>query len=89
MEAEMKKDDVLLLFREKAATLGTIPATQDDIIVKLAELLANSQGYLSKDDFDDLVHIGAVMYQRGLSNFRAGTEVAATMRQSVQERKKK
>ena len=82
----MTQDEVIELFRAEAATLGTLPHTQRDIIHQLATLLAESKGRLSKDNFETLVHIGAVMYQEGLGKYRAGVEVAATMKKSVENR---
>lgn len=84
----MTQEDVVELFREKAATLGQVQATQSDIILRLAQLLADSRGRLSKENFEELVHIGAVMYQEGLGQFRARSEVTATMKKSAQGRKR-
>jgi hypothetical protein len=85
---EMTQDDVLKLFREQAAALGEVQATQTDIILKLAQLLADSRGRLSQENFKELVHIGAVMYQEGLEQFRARREVTAIMNKSSDDRKK-
>lgn len=83
----MTQDDVLELFREQAATLGEVKSTQSDIVLRLAQLMADSTGHLSKENFDELVRIGAVMYQEGLGQFTARSEVAALMKKSVQDRK--
>jgi hypothetical protein len=88
MEIEMTQDDVLELFREQATILGQVQASQSDIILRLAQLLADSKGRLSKENFEELVQIGAVMYQEGLGQFRARAEVATTMKKSAQGRKK-
>lgn len=80
---KMTRDDVLELFRKQAATLGEVKSSQSDIILKLADLLAESKGRLSKENFEELLHIGAVMYQEGLGQFRARTELAATMKKST------
>jgi hypothetical protein len=82
METEMTQDDVLGLFRQQAATLGEVQSTQTDIIMRLAQLLADSNGRLSKDNFEELVYIGAVMYQESAAKFRARSEVAAIMQKS-------
>lgn len=81
----MTQDDVLGLFRQQAATLGEVQSTQTDIIMRLAQLLADSRGRLSKENFEELVHIGAVMYQESAAQFRARTEVAAIMNKSDQQ----
>jgi hypothetical protein len=84
----MEQKDVLELFREQAATFGQLQSSQSDIILRLAQLLADSKGRLPKEIFEELVHIGAVMYQEGLGQYRARTEVAETMKKSSQARKK-
>jgi hypothetical protein len=83
----MTQDDVLELFRERAAALGEVQSTQTDIIMRLATLLADSRGRLSKESFEELVHIGAVLYQEGSERYRARAEVAETMRESALDRK--
>lgn len=85
----MTQDEILELFREQAATLGEVQATQTDIILRLATLLADSKGRLSKENFEELVHIGAVMYQESRGLYRARAEVAETMRQSALDRKRR
>lgn len=83
----MTQEDVVELFRQQAATLGEVQSSQTEIILRLAQLLADSRGRLSKENFEELVHIGAVMYQQGLGQYRARAEVAATMIKSAHERK--
>ena len=78
----MTQDDVIELFRQQAAILGEVKSSQHDIIMSLAKLLAESRGRLSKENFEALVRIGAVMYQEGLAQYRARSEVAATMEAS-------
>lgn len=79
----MNQQDVLELFRKEARSLGAVQESQNEIINRLAQLLADSKGRLSKENFDALVHIGAVMYQEGLGKYRAKSEVAATMKESL------
>lgn len=83
----MEQHDVLQLFREKAAALGEVKPMQTDIILRLATLLADSRGRLSKENFDELVQIGATMYQEGLGRYRASSELSETMKQSNRDRK--
>jgi len=82
----MTQHDVLELFRMQASSLGAVEASQSDIILRLAQLIANVREYLPEEDFEELIHIGAVLYQEGLGQYRARTEVAATMKQSAQGR---
>jgi hypothetical protein len=84
----MRQQDVLELFRNEAESLGNVENSQSEIINKLAQLLADCGGQLSKENFDDLVHIGAVMYKEGLGKHRARSEVAATLRESLEQRNK-
>lgn len=63
-------------------------ATQNDIFLKLAELLADSKGRLSKESFDVLITIGAVMYKDGLVQFNARADVALVMDKSAQGKKR-
>jgi hypothetical protein len=82
VETAMTEDDVVQLFRKSAETLvNDYPAC--DTIMQLAKLLSESKGRMSKDHFEALVHIGAILYKQGLSEFRARSEVAATMKDSV------
>lgn len=82
----MIQRDVLHMFREQAKRLGQIEASQADIILRLAQLLADCHGRLPRECFDEFVHIGAVMYQEGLGKFRARSEVAETIRKSEPDR---
>lgn len=82
----MTQREVLDMFRNQAALLGVVEASQADIILRLAQLLADCRDRLPQDGFDEFVHIGAVMYQEGLGKFRARTEVAETIRSSAQNR---
>lgn len=81
----MKQHEVLQLFRTQAESLGNVKESQSEIINRLAQLLADSRGRLSKEHFEELVHIGAVMYKEGLGKHRARMEVAATMKESVEK----
>jgi hypothetical protein len=85
---EMTQDDVLTMFRQKAETFGREETAQRDVIMQLAQLLADSNGRLSKENFETLVHAGAVLYKEGLSEFRARSEIAATMHESIEQEKK-
>lgn len=79
----MIQNEVLGMFRDQAASLGKVEASQADIILRLAQLLADCRDRLPQEYFDEFIHIGAVMYQEGLGKFRARTEVAETVRQSA------
>ena len=83
----MTREDVLAIFADQASRLGEVPATQSEIILQLADLLADSGARFSSENFEKLTHIGAVMYQESLGRFRARAEVATIMQKSADKRK--
>lgn len=82
----MDQGEVLQLMRERASGMDEHPSYQE-MVNRLAELLAESRGKFSKDSFDHLVDLGAALYKAGLSQYRARGEVTALMEKSVLERK--
>jgi hypothetical protein len=84
----MTTGDILDLFQKRAGKLGEIKETQSEIILLLAHVIANCKDTLAEEQYDELVHIGAVMYQDGLLQYRARTEVAIIMEKSSSRRKK-
>jgi hypothetical protein len=85
----MTPDDVVQLFREKAEALDKNQITQNDAILQLAGLLADTEEWLPKQSFNALIDVGAVMFRDGLSRFRATSEVADTMDRSHRESEQK
>lgn len=83
----MTQQDIIELFRQESHYLGRVPNSQAGIIVKLADVIAAVGADISQEDFDALIHIGAVMYQEGEGLYRARHEVAETMLHSVQDSK--
>lgn len=81
----MKQEDVLNMFREGAEKLGPVKSSQREVILALAELLANSRGRLSKENFETLVGIGSVLYQEGLAQYSARQEMDSIMKKSVDD----
>lgn len=79
----MKQEEILQMFRDGAGNLGPIKDSQRDIILTLADLLANSRGRLSKEDFEALVGIGSVLYQEGLAQYNARREMDSIMTKSA------
>lgn len=79
----MTQEDVLDLFRRQAAEMPKDLPTQGDLIRDLSQLLADSRGRLSKENFDSLVHIGAVLYKVGLDQFNARQNVSDIMQRSA------
>ncbi|TFW10357.1 hypothetical protein E4K72_01345 [Oxalobacteraceae bacterium OM1] len=82
----MTQDDVLKMFRDGAEKLGPVKESQREIILALADLLANSRGRLSKEDFERLVGIGSVLYQEGLAQYNARQEMDSLMLKSIDDR---
>jgi hypothetical protein len=83
----MTKDDILDLFRQQADNTAHAVPTPHVVILELAQLLANSCGRLSKEDFDTLVRIGGALYKEGLGQFEARSDVAEIMRKSGENRR--
>ncbi|MEN3291177.1 MAG: hypothetical protein V7642_430 [Burkholderiales bacterium] len=82
-EYEMTQLDVVKLFNAKAKDLGDDHTTEDNTIWRLAQFLADSEARLSKEDFDFLTHMGALMYKHGLGQYTARADVAAVMSKSA------
>lgn len=81
----MTQDEVLDLFRQGAADPLTEIPSQSEVILKLSQLLADSRGKLSKEDFDALVQIGAALYKSGQDQFNARQNVSDIMRRSAED----
>lgn len=82
-EYEMTQFEVVMLFNTKAKDLGDDHTTEDNAISRLAQFLADSEDRLSKEDFDFLTHMGALMYKHGLGQYSARADVAAVMSRSA------
>ncbi|MGV3742324.1 MAG: hypothetical protein ACO1NO_08440 [Burkholderiaceae bacterium] len=81
----MTQDEILDLFRQQAADMQAGQPAQSDLILNLAQLLADSRGKLSKENFDALVHIGASLYKSGQDQFDARRNVSDIMRRSAED----
>lgn len=81
----MKQEEILLMFRAGAEKLGPLKDSQRDIILTLANLLANSHGRLSKEDFETLVGIGSVLYQQGFAQYKARQDMDSIMTKSIDD----
>ncbi|HTH45426.1 MAG TPA: hypothetical protein VL528_10120 [Oxalicibacterium sp.] len=79
----MNQSDVVKLFKQQASTLGRIEASQSDIILKLAQLIADVNQKLSSADLDRLLYIGAVMYQEAANQFEARKDMDSLMKTSI------
>jgi hypothetical protein len=78
----MDQSDVLLRFREVSLTLGRIEPSQSDAILRLGQVIANASSRLTEDEIDELVRVGAVLYQEALSQREARADLETTMRES-------
>lgn len=83
----MTREDALQLFMEEANKLEKAYARQDDIIMQLAQLVADGESVLQKEDLDVLVKIGATLYKANRSRKQARKEIADTMRESLESDK--
>jgi hypothetical protein len=81
----MTQYEVMSLFNQKAEELGDDHTTEDDTISRLAQFLAESELRLSKEDFEFLTHMGAILYKHGLGQFTARADVAAVMKRSARQ----
>lgn len=82
----MTQDEILDMFRSEADHLPLELPVANEIILELAQLLAESRGRLSKETFETLVHIGSVLYKKGRNQFDARADVAAIMKKSAENR---
>lgn len=81
----MTHEEILAMFRQEADSMGAAGPGHNELIFKLAELLADSRGRLSKENFETLVHIGAALYKEGHSRFHARSDVDNIMSDSHKE----
>ncbi|HEY8606127.1 MAG TPA: hypothetical protein VIM12_03295 [Noviherbaspirillum sp.] len=79
----MNQEEIVALFRQQAASLpAELPAINQPIL-DLAQLLADSRGRLSKENFESLLRIGGVLYRLGADQFNARQDVASIMQKSA------
>lgn len=79
----MNQHEILEMFRLEATRLPLEPIPAHETILALADLLAESRGRLSKENFETLVHIGGVLYKAGSEQFNARQDVADVMQRSA------
>ncbi|WP_147384044.1 hypothetical protein [Noviherbaspirillum sedimenti] len=79
----MTRDDVLKRFVEEADKLDKTYIRRNDIILQLAQLVADSRTSLSDESFAALLRIGAAIYKANLRQNRARKEIATIMRESI------
>ncbi|NEX61796.1 hypothetical protein [Noviherbaspirillum galbum] len=80
----MTQEEIIELFRQKANTLEYEAQSSmfQHTILELAQLLAESRGRLSKENFETLLRIGGVLYKEGNSQFQARSDVHKIMQDS-------
>lgn len=79
----MKREEILSMFRQQASEISNESDVLNSTILELAQLLADSRGKLSKENFETLLSIGATLYKIGDSRFHAKSDVDAIMKQSL------
>lgn len=82
----MTQDEILGMFRKKALHLEPDAAALSTSILGLAQLLADSRGRLSKENFETLVLIGGALYKHGHDRFLGKHDVDAIMKNSLIDR---
>lgn len=75
------------MFRREVDSLQNNAPVSNTVILALAQLLAESRGRLSKENFETLAHIGGVLYKEGRDQSDARSDVAAIMKESAESRK--
>lgn len=83
----MTQDEILDMFRQQSANMSDAFPQPNSVILELAQLLADSRGRLSKENFETLVRIGGVLYKEGLDQFDARSDIAKIMKKSGTSRK--
>lgn len=83
----MTREDALQLFMAEANRLEKAYARQDDIIMQLAQLVADGESVLQKEELEVLVKIGATLYKANRSKKQARKDIADTMRKSLESDK--
>ncbi|KRB83868.1 MULTISPECIES: hypothetical protein [Oxalobacteraceae] len=78
----MTQDEILDIFRQEADKIPSETAPLNDVILALAQLLADSRGKLSKENFEVLSKIGGVLYKEGKIQFNAKSDVDTIMKLS-------
>jgi hypothetical protein len=76
------------MFREHAGKMQTELPTLNAVILELAQLLADSRGRLSKENFEMLVRIGGALYKEGHSQFHGKSDVDAIMKRSAENKQR-
>jgi prefoldin subunit 5 len=85
----MTQDEILGMFKEQAAKMQTELPSLNAVILELAQLLADSHGRLSKENFEMLVRIGGALYKEGYGQFHGKADVDAIMKQSAENHRRK
>jgi hypothetical protein len=83
----MTQEEILDMFRQQAVSMSHAFPRSNSVILELAQLLADSRGRLSKENFETLVRIGGVLYKEGIDQFDARSDIAAIMKTSGTDRK--
>jgi hypothetical protein len=80
----MNQDDVMALFIEESERPSRPLGRQNDPILLLAKVAADSSENLSTESFNALVHIGGAIYKTWTAQARARSELASTMKESIE-----
>jgi hypothetical protein len=83
IEAMMNQRDVLTLFKQEAEKFDQMHYRKNDIILSFSQLIANSSEHLSQENFDALVHIGAIIYKEWVTQTNARSDIATIMKDSI------
>lgn len=80
----MDQEEILNAFRRDAEAMENEAPALSKVILDLARLLADSRGRLSKEHFEALMDMGAVLYKQADAQFQGRSDVNAIMKQSAE-----
>lgn len=82
----MTQEEILTMFRQQAMEIANDTSSLNAATLKLAQLLADSPGRLSKENFEMLVCIGGVLYKNGRDQYHGKNDVDVIMKHSHRPR---
>jgi len=78
----MTQEEILTMFRQQAMDRPSDASSLNAATIELAQLLADSRGRLSKENFEMLVRIGGVLYKIGHEQYHGKNDVDTIMKHS-------
>jgi hypothetical protein len=79
----MTREEILDMFRQQSSAMVDQSLDLNAVILTRAQLLADSSGRLSKENFEGLVAMGGVLYREGSRRYQGRSDIAAIMSHSA------